>query len=56
MPAILKLIIATAVFAIVGFAYDMMTSGGHTVGWLVMGAIFGFICYPLFRELRETRG
>jgi len=55
MSNILKLAIATVVFAIVGFIYNSTTGGGHPIGWLVMGGIFGLICHPFFARIRQRK-
>lgn len=55
MSNIAKLAIATVAFAIVGFVYNTATDGGHAIGWLVMGGIYGLICHPFFAGIRHGK-
>lgn len=41
MSRLLKIVIATVVFAAFAFVYNSMANGGHAVVWAIAGMAFG---------------
>lgn len=54
MPAIAKIAIATIALGLFGFVTDMMMPDAHWLIWAIGGAIYGLVCHPWFKALRQT--